>query len=174
MHEACNVNAQPAKVQASRRTMILEGSRVRWIMASQSGRWLRGTGERHRAEGAVATAGQQRAAHGKQLRAGAEEPTGHGILLILTGRWKPVGRWVWFNRRRNALLPRSICADRKDERSVSPSSGLAVESSCHDFALIQCASKRSSLPRDYSKASHRRFAYRSGLLIPWFTARAKI
>lgn len=63
--------------------MILEGSRVRWIMASQSRRRLRGTAERHRAEGAAATAGQQRAAHGKQLRAGAEEPTGHGILLIL-------------------------------------------------------------------------------------------
>ncbi|KAL2729033.1 hypothetical protein V1478_006665, partial [Vespula squamosa] len=101
MHEACNVNAQPAKVQAPRRTMILEGSRVRWIMASQSRRWLRGTGERHRAEGAVATAGQQRAAHGKQLRAGAEEPTGHGILLILWRakffKWmireKPLGQW---------------------------------------------------------------------------------
>ncbi|KAK2574963.1 hypothetical protein KPH14_008726 [Odynerus spinipes] len=65
MHEAGNVSAQSAKVQPLKRTMILEGSRVRWIMG---------------------TAGQQRAAHGKQLRAVQEElgpPTGHGTPLIL-------------------------------------------------------------------------------------------
>ncbi|KAF7397229.1 hypothetical protein HZH68_008451 [Vespula germanica] len=131
MHEACNVNAQPAKVQASRRTMILEGSRVRWIMASQSRRWLRGTGERHRAEGAVATAGQQRASHGKQLRAGAEEPTGHGILLILwRARPDDGSRWVdGFGLidagtlcYHGASVPIERTSDRSRRRAVSPSS----------------------------------------------------